>query len=261
MSEPFFTPVRQPWRRHVLRAVVGAALAGVTAVVGSAEILAQAPAPASAPAPAPVPVPSTAPASVSSPAPVPTPAAATAPAQPQVQPQVQSQGAATVAPQPAAEPQSGDERRVKAAFLYKFLGYTEFPSTAFSDQASPVQIGVAGSDDMLAELARTVAGRTLNGRPITVKAVREGDHPGLLHLLFVAGSDAARVARVLRGAPGALLLVSECEDGLQQGSVINFRVVDEHVRFDVSLDAAEKNNVRLSSRLLGVANHVQKGNI
>jgi hypothetical protein len=257
MSEPFFTPVRQPWRRHVLRAVVGAALAGVTAVVGSAEILAQAPAPASAPAPAPVPVPSTAPASVSSPAPVPTPAAATAPAQPQVQ----SQGAATVAPQPAAEPQSGDERRVKAAFLYKFLGYTEFPSTAFGDHASPVQIGVSGSDDMLAELARTVAGRTLNGRPITVRAVREGDNPGLLHLLFVAGSDAARVARVLRGAPGALLLVSECDGGLQQGSVINFRVVDEHVRFDVSLDAAEKNNVRLSSRLLGVANHVQKGNI
>ena len=114
---------------------------------------------------------------------------------------------------------------------------------------------------MLAELVRTVAGRTLNGRPIAVKAVREGDHPGLLHLLFVAGPDPVRVARVVRHAPGALLMVSECEGGLQQGSVINFRMVDEHVRFDVSLDAAEKNNVRLSSRLLGVANHVQKGNI
>lgn len=235
MPEPFFTPVHPAWRRRVLRAVAGAALACVTAVVGSAEILAQAPAP--------------------------TQAQPQSQPQPQPQPQSQPPAAATVAPQPAAEPQSGDERRVKAAFLYKFLGYTEFPSTAFSDQASPVQIGVSGSDEMLAELAHTVAGRTLNGRPITVKAVREGDNPGLLHLLFVAGSDAARVARVLRGAPGALLLVSECEGGLQQGSVINFRVVDEHVRFDVSLDAAEKNNVRLSSRLLGVANHVQKGNI
>jgi hypothetical protein len=43
--------------------------------------------------------------------------------------------------------------------------------------------------------------------------------------------------------------------------VINFKMVDDHVRFDVSLDAAEKNNVRLSSRLLNVASHVQKGNL
>ena len=168
---------------------------------------------------------------------------------------------APVPPTAGAEPAASAERRVKAAFLYKFLGYTEFPSTAFGDAVSAVVIGIAGSDGMLAELARTVAGRTLNGRSIIVKAVREGDNPGPLHMLFVAGSDPARVARVLRGAPGALLMVSECEGGLQQGSVINFRIVEEHVRFDVSLDAAEKNNVRLSSRLLSVANHVQKGNI
>ena len=175
------------------------------------------------------------------------------PAQPQAQP-------APPAPA-AAAPHASTERRVKAAFLYKFLGYTEFPSTAFGDAASPVLIGVAGSDDMLAELARTVMGRTLNGRPITVKLVREGDNPGPLHLLFVAGSECARVVRTLRAAPGALLPVSECDGGLQHGSVINFRMINEHVRFDVSLDAAEKNNVRLSSRLLNVANHVQKGNL
>jgi len=177
---------------------------------------------------------------------------APAPAQPQAHPQ----------PAPAAAaPATSTERRVKAAFLYKFLGYTEFPSTAFGDAGSPVLIGVAGSDDMLAELARTVMGRTLNGRPITVKLVREGDNPGPLHLLFVAGSECARVARMLRAVPGAMLPVSECDGGLQIGSVINFRMVDDHVRFDVSLDAAEKNNVRLSSRLLNVANHVQKGNL
>ena len=179
------------------------------------------------------------------------PAAAAAPQAP----------AAAATPAPLAVPTASTERRVKAAFLYKFLGYTEFPSTAFGDAASPVLIGVAGSDDMLAELARTVMGRTLNGRPITVKLVREGDRPGPLHLLFVAGSECAQVARILRAVPGAMLPVSECEGGLQMGSVINFRMVDEHVRFDVSLDAAEKNNVRLSSRLLSVANHVQKGNL
>lgn len=166
----------------------------------------------------------------------------------------------TVAAAPAAAPQATTERQVKAAFLYKFLGYTEFPPAAFGDASSPVLIGVAGSDDMLAELARTVVGRTLNGRTIVVKPVRDGDNPGPLHLLFVAGSDGPRVSRTLRNASGAMLLVTECEFGLQMGSVINFKMVNEHVRFDVSLDAAEKNNVRLSSRLLNVANHVQKGN-
>ena len=58
---------------------------------------------------------------------------------------------------------------------------------------------------------------------------------------------------------GALLPVTECDLGLQQGSVINFRIIDERVRFDVSLDSAERNNVKLSSRLLTVANRVVKG--
>jgi hypothetical protein len=235
-------------------------LAGALTMGGLPEVLAQGPAQAPAPQVA-LPPP------VAAPSPVPVPAPVPGPVQPQVAAPVQAAPPAAVpAPPPAAvqagaAQAAGMERRVKAEFLYKFLGYTEFPATAFSDAASPVQIGVAGSDDMLAELARTVVGRTLKGRPILVKPVREGEHPGPVHLLFVAGSDCAAVARVLHAVPGALLPVTECEGGLPAGSVINFKMVDDHVRFDVSLDAAEKNNVRLSSRLLNVANHVQKGNI
>jgi len=150
------------------------------------------------------------------------------------------------------------ERRVKAAFLYKFLGYADFPAAAFADGAAPVTIGVVGSDDMVAELARVVAGRQVRGRPIVVRTLREGES-GQVHLLFVAGSDNARSARILRAAPAALLPVTECELGLQYGSVINFRIIEERVRFDVSLDSAERNNVKLSSRLLTVANRVVKG--
>jgi hypothetical protein len=170
---------------------------------------------------------------------------------------------AEVAPRPALAQGSAAtlalERRVKAAFIYKFLGYTEFPSSAFADPASPVVIGVVGADDMAAELARLVAGRVAGNRPIVVRAPRESELAGTVHLLFVAGSDCARSGRIVRAASAALLVVTECDNGLQQGSVINFRIVDERVRFDVSLDAAERNNVKLSSRLLTVANRVQKG--
>jgi hypothetical protein len=149
------------------------------------------------------------------------------------------------------------ERRVKAAFLYKFLAYTEFPANAFADAAAPITMIVAGSDETAGELAAITAGRTVGSRPIVVRPLRENEG-GVAHLLFVAGADCGRAGRVIHSSR-AFLVVTECDSGLQQGAVINFRIIDEHVRFDVSLDAAERNNVRLSSRLLTVANRVQKG--
>lgn len=171
--------------------------------------------------------------------------------------------AAIVAPARAQVQNAGTgstlERRVKAAFLYKFLGYAEFPPGAFLDGASPVTIGVVGADDLAADLARVVAGRSVNNRPVQVRILRENDVQVPLHLLFVGGMDPLRVGRTVHQASAAMLVVTECEDGLRQGSVINFRVIDERVRFDVSLDAAERNGIKLSSRLLTVANRVQKG--
>ncbi|WP_426209058.1 YfiR family protein [Massilia sp. TWP1-3-3] len=151
------------------------------------------------------------------------------------------------------------ERKVKAAFLYKFLGYTDFPPGALGEAGAPLVIGVVDADELAAELTRIVSGRTVGAHPITVRVLREQDAPGGVHLLFVGGADALKVRNVLRSlAPAPVLLVTEAEDGLRQGSVINFRIVEERVRFDVSLGAAEKNSVKLSSRLLTVANQVYK---
>ena len=152
------------------------------------------------------------------------------------------------------------ERKVKAAFLYKFLGYTEFPASALGDAGAPVVIGVVDADELASELTRMVSGRTVGTRPITVKVLREQDVPSGVHLLFVGGSDPLKVRNVLRAvAPAPVLLVTEADDGLRQGSIINFKIVDERVRFDVSLAAAEKNSIKLSSRLLTVASQVVKG--
>jgi hypothetical protein len=170
--------------------------------------------------------------------------------------------AALLATLPAAAQGSGLtlERKVKAAFLYKFLGYTEFPAAALGEAGAPVVIGVVDADDLAAELTRIVSGRTVQSRPIVVKVFHEPEAPSGVHLLFVGGLDAQKVRAVLRSAqPAPMLLVTEAEDGLRQGSVINFRIVEERVRFDVSLEAADKHSVKLSSRLLTVANLVHKG--
>lgn len=147
------------------------------------------------------------------------------------------------------------ERSVKAAFLYKFLAYMEFPA----DPGPTLAVGVLGADDVAAELSQITAGRNVGNRAISVRSLREGDSLAGLQLLFV-GADASQPGPALRTAEkNGTVTVTELENGLQSGSVINFRVVDDRVRFEVSLPAAERCNVRLSSRLLSVAYHVQKG--
>lgn len=148
------------------------------------------------------------------------------------------------------------ERGVKAAFLYKFLGYVEYPP---QEATGALVVGVMGADDIAAELLRVTAGRAVGGRGVMVRAVRDGEPLTGLHMLFI-GSEVARPAPVLRAAQqSGVLSVTEVDNALQLGSVINFRLVDDRVRFEVSLPAAEKSNIRLSSRLLSVAYHVLKG--
>jgi hypothetical protein len=159
--------------------------------------------------------------------------------------------------QPASIPAQNLERSVKAAYLFKFLGYVEFP--AAGENGGPLVVGVLGADDVAAELTRITAGKMVNGRPVAVRSVREGETLAGLQMLFV-GAEAAVLPKVLRSAAqNGVLGVTEDENGLQQGAVINFRIVEDRVRFEVSLPAAERSNLKLSSRLLSVAWHVQKG--
>jgi hypothetical protein len=151
------------------------------------------------------------------------------------------------------------ERNVKAAFLYKFLGYVDYPDNAVPGAAEPLVIGVLGADDVAEELGRISSGRSMNGRAVVVRKLRANEAQGKIHMLFIGDEDAADIEKALaavRQAP--VLTVTETARNLRQDSVINFRVVDEKVRFDVSLDAAEKNNLKLSSRLLAVAYKVQR---
>jgi hypothetical protein len=166
----------------------------------------------------------------------------------------------------AAAPGNGEkasplERSVKAAFLYKFLNYVEWPAAAAAAGSpnAPMVIGVVGADDIAAELTKVVQDRNVNGRPVTVKRLQDGDTAAGLQLLFIGGTDPARLDRWLKqGQMRGILTVTESDDEARTG-VINFVQVDGRIRFDISLEAAEKNNVKLSSRMLSVARVVQKG--
>ena len=149
------------------------------------------------------------------------------------------------------------EYRVKAAFLYKFGGCVEWPQGVFAKPDSPIAIGVIGADALAEELARIVAGRTINGRPVTVRKLRPGEAVARLHVLFVGRSDSSRLADILAAAKGQpLLTVTESEEALELGSMINFVVVEDKVRFDIAPPPSESSNLKISARLLGVARKV-----
>jgi hypothetical protein len=145
------------------------------------------------------------------------------------------------------------ERSVKAAFLAKFVAYVDIDSVA---PGAPLVIGVVGAGQVGSELAR-VAAQCCGGRPIAVKMLGLDQPLAGVHMLFIGGAAAERAPRLLRTASEhGVLTVTDFDEGLREGSVINFRLVDERVRFEVSLAAADKAGVKLSSRLLSVAYRV-----
>ncbi|TAK40824.1 MAG: YfiR family protein [Betaproteobacteria bacterium] len=159
-----------------------------------------------------------------------------------------------------AQADGAAETQIKAAFLYKFGGFVEWPMRAFQRPDSPFMIGVLGADAVAADLALVVAGRTVQGRPISVRKLKRGEPFASLHVLFVGQAEAARMAEILVAAKGQpLLIVTESEDALSHGSMINFVAVGDKVRFDVALPQAERGQLRISARLLAVARKVIPG--
>jgi len=149
------------------------------------------------------------------------------------------------------------EYRIKAAFLLKFLDFVDWPSTATEPIDTPFLIGVLGSRPLGNALDQAAAGRRLNGHPVQVRVLARDESATALQMLFIGRAEAGSVATIASATNGRpLLLVAESESALAQGAVINFVVVDDKVRFDVSLRAADRAGLKISARLLAVARNV-----
>lgn len=152
------------------------------------------------------------------------------------------------------------EMRVKAALLYRMTNYVEWPPSAFPSPEAPFNIGIAGADRLAAELNEFAAGRRILNRALVVhRRARNPEAMKGAQLVFVGRDESAQLASIIRAAPPTALIITESEDGLRHGSVINFVMIDGQVRFEVSLEAAQRRNLRLSSRLLSVAHAVHTG--
>lgn len=155
----------------------------------------------------------------------------------------------------AAEEGAAGPQRIKAAFLTKFPAYVEWPAQAFPKAESPLVIGVSGAEPVARELDQNVAGRKVAGRSIQVHRIGpDEDIDDCCHILYVgADTDRGRTASLLAHARGRAMLTVTDLDEQPPGSVINFFLVDNHVRFDISRPAAEHNGLQIRAQLLAVA--------
>jgi YfiR/HmsC-like len=144
------------------------------------------------------------------------------------------------------------EEEVKAAFLYHFATFVEWPLTTSIEQ--PFSIAVVGDDEVAAELERFLPGREIQGRPMQVRRLNSLDDLADDAMLFIGAEESHRLPELIgRVQDQSMLVVTEAPGALKEGSMINFQVIDNRVRFEISLLAAQRAGLELSSRLLSAA--------
>ena len=167
-------------------------------------------------------------------------------------------GLLAVCPARAQEPPRAPEYRIKAAFLYNFTLYTEWPSDSFSKDDSPIVLTIAGEDPFGGELDAAVRGKTVRGRAIEVRRVAEAEDALPCHLLFLSNSQVRKLPQILqRSEKPHPLTVGETEDLTRIGGAIRLFVEGNKVRFEVNVDAVARARVKISSKLLSLAKIVR----
>jgi hypothetical protein len=147
------------------------------------------------------------------------------------------------------------EYPIKAAYLYNFGNYVQWPAAAFPAAETPFVIGVLGDDPfggLLDEIART---KKLDGRQIAVKRFASMADYSPCHILFVPVSVAAeqRKAAVRTAHAASVLLVGETAGFAQEGGTVGFFLEENKVRFEVNLEVAKREQLKISSKLLSLA--------
>jgi hypothetical protein len=144
------------------------------------------------------------------------------------------------------------EYQVKAAFLYNFAKFVDWPAEAFGAESAAFTLCVLG-DEAFASAHESLAGKTVKGRPMAVRRVASATDAGECHMLFVGAADGDEVAPVLAAIGRHTLTVGETRDFTRHGGVINLTRIDNEIRFEIDRVAGERAGFRFSSQLLKLA--------
>jgi hypothetical protein len=148
------------------------------------------------------------------------------------------------------------EYQIKAAFLYNFAKFVEWPTQVFTGPTSPIVIGVLGENVFGDDLERTIHGKAINGRPLQFKEYHSVTEATNCQILFISTSEKKHLPKILNGLHSAsVLTVGETDQFVEAGGMINFIIEDNRVHFQINNKAAKKAGLTISSKLLSLAAH------
>jgi len=166
---------------------------------------------------------------------------------------------ALVAIRTHAETPVTDEYQVKAAFLYNFAKFVEWPREEFSSSMDPIGICVVGQNSFGRALDHAVSGKMVNDRGFVVRQIADMKQANRCQILFVSSSERKRYGAILGELrTGGVLTVGETEAFAEQGGMVNLKLENGKVQIQINLNAAEQARVRISSKLLSLAQIVGK---
>jgi hypothetical protein len=152
------------------------------------------------------------------------------------------------------------ELEIKAAMLYNFLKFVEWPEAAGWSRKAPFVIGVHGSGNFADVLARTVGERTVQGRPVLVRQLQDLSEARACQVMYVSGAHPGKTIAVIEAARhAAILTVGDAAGFARQGGMIGFVMVDSRTNFEINVEASQRAGLKVSSKLLRLATVVKEG--
>jgi hypothetical protein len=146
---------------------------------------------------------------------------------------------------------SPSEYQIKAAFLYNFTKFVEWPAKAFRATSRSMTLCILGEDPFGTDLEQILDGKMVNGKSIAIKRFSGMRGLEVCHILFISSSERSHLPEILEALREAsMLTVGETERFAKLGGIINFTIEENKVRFEINVDAAERAGLKISSRLL-----------
>jgi hypothetical protein len=147
-----------------------------------------------------------------------------------------------------------DEYQVKAAYLYNFAKFVEWPPDAFTSADGPIGICILGQNPFGTMLEKTVSGKVVANRTFIVLQNPDAQHLSQCHIVFISASERKHSLALLEGLKNKRILTIIETDGVSwDGGVIGLSLKDGRVRIEIDPAAAERAGLRISSKLLSLA--------
>jgi hypothetical protein len=156
------------------------------------------------------------------------------------------------------EPAVSKEYQIKAAFIFNFVKFVEWPETAFANANDPIHIGVLGEDPLGTALDQIVKGEKIHDRRLVVERSNNVEDLKNCHLLFISRSERTKVKDIITNLGQVpVLTVSDIEGFAGNGGAIRLYLEDNKVRFEINPSIAKKLNLKMSSQLLNLGKIVE----